>query len=409
MSESVNEHFGDRLLLVACVLTDHFSWNLTAFMLDIQWLLLCSGLVFLMQPGFMCLESGLTRSKNNINVALKNLMDFGISITLFWLIGYGLMFGRSLGGWIGWSTLGVDTDQSPLLAAFFLFQVMFCSTSSTIVSGAAAERLKFEGYVLIVLLSSGFIYPLFGHWAWNSAVNSGGQGWLESLGYVDFAGSTVVHGVGAGVSLATVLVLGARQGRFDAAGRSHKIQGSNAPFSVLGLLLLWLGWLGFNAGSTFVFNDQVPLIMIRTILAGVGGMLMGCTLSWRRYRLPTLDALINGTLAGLVGVTAGCHSFGVEASFVVGAIAAVFMVATEDFLEKKQIDDAVGAIAVHGGAGLWGVMAVAVFGDATILDTGLGRLPQLAVQLLGGGVCVLWSFGVMFLILKTVNHFYPLR
>ncbi|NJN72639.1 MAG: ammonium transporter [Limnothrix sp. RL_2_0] len=378
-------------------------------MIDIQWLLLCSGLVFLMQPGFMCLESGLTRSKNNINVALKNLIDFGLSVTLFWLLGFGLMFGPSVAGLFGWGDFLINADQTPLLAALFLFQVMFCSTSSTIVSGAVAERLRFEGYVLIVIMSSGLIYPLFGHWVWNGTFDGGHQGWLESLGYVDFAGSSVVHGVGAGISLAAVIVLGARQGRFDAEGRSHKIQGSNIPLSMLGLLLLWLGWLGFNAGSTLLLDDQVPLIMVHTIFGGVGGMLMSCLLSWRRYRLPEVESLMNGTLAGLVGITAGCHALTTSQSFLVGAIAAIVNMATADYLEQRQIDDAVGAIPVHGGAGLWGVVAVAIFGDPVILGTGLNRLSQLMVQLLGGGVCILWSFGFVLLVLKAVNRVVPLR
>ena len=377
--------------------------------IDIQWLLLCSGLVFLMQPGFMCLESGLTRSKNNINVALKNLIDFGTSIALFWFVGFGLMFGPSVLGWFGRGNLAIGVDQDPLLAAFFLFQAMFCSTSATIVSGAVAERLKFEGYLIIIALSSGFIYPLFGHWTWNGIFNEESTGWLQKLGYVDFAGSSVVHGLGAGIALAAVMIIGARQGRFDEQGRSHKIQGASLPLSMLGVMLLWLGWLGFNAGSTLKFGDLVPLIMVRTILGGVGGMLMGCLLSWRRYRLPAVETVMNGTLAGLVGVTAGCHAISTPQSFFVGALGALAMVITDDFLEKCQIDDSVGAIGVHGGAGIWGVAAVALFGNPALLDTGLGRMSQLAVQLLGIGICFAWSFGVVWVILRIIHQFYPLR
>ncbi|WP_225901102.1 ammonium transporter [[Leptolyngbya] sp. PCC 7376] len=378
-------------------------------MIDIQWLLLCSGLVFLMQPGFMCLESGLTRSKNNINVALKNLIDFGLSIALFWIFGFGLMFGTSIFGLLGGNGFVIDVDRESLLAAFFFFEAMFCSTSATIVSGAVAERLKFEGYLLIVVLSSSVIYPLFGHWVWNGIFSGTKVGWLERLGYIDFAGSSVVHGVGAGIALAAVIVIGARQGRFDEQGRSHKIQGSSLPLSMLGIMLLWLGWLGFNAGSTLVLNDQVPLIMVHTILGGVGGMLMGCVVSWRRHRLPAVETVMNGTLAGLVGVTAGCHAINTSQSFFIGMIATLAMVMVEDYLEYRQIDDTVGAIAVHGGAGIWGIIAVALFADPVLLDTGLNRLSQLAVQALGAGVCFLWSFGATWVILKWVNSFFPLR
>lgn len=377
---------------------------------SVAWLLICAGLVFVMQPGFMCLESGLTRSKNNINVALKNLVDFGVSIALFWLVGYGVMFGESVGGWFGYTDfLAQEANNDIFVAAFFLFQAMFCCTAATIVSGAVAERLKFESYLIIVAVCSGLIYPIFGHWVWNGVFVGIKTGWLERLGYVDYAGSSVVHGLGAGISLAAVIVIGARQGRFDEEGRSHKIQGSNLPLSVLGTMLLWFGWLGFNGGSALDFNDDVPFILVNTILGGVGGMVGGGLLSWRRYRVPAVETVMNGTLAGLVGITAGCHAITIAQAFIIGAIAALAMVITEDCLEKCQIDDAVGAISVHGGAGIWSIVAVGLFGNPTSLDTGLGRLPQVTVQCLGMGVCILWSFGVMWIVLTCVNRFYPLR
>jgi Amt family ammonium transporter len=216
-------------------------------MLDTLWLLLCSGLVFLMQAGFMCLESGMTRSKNSINVAIKNLADFGVSALLFWSFGFALMFGSSRWGLWGQGELFPALSQPTNLAVFFLFQVMFCGTATTIISGVAAERLKFGAYLLIASLVSGLIYPLFGHWVWNQqgefAGLSAGGGWLERLGFRDFAGGTAVHSLGAWVGLAVVNLIGARRGRFEAADR---LQGSNMPFSVLGAFLLWFGWRRFK-------------------------------------------------------------------------------------------------------------------------------------------------------------------
>ena len=263
--------------------------------MDELWVLICSGLVFLMQAGFMCLESGLTRSKNSINVAIKNLADFGISLTLFWAFGYGIMFGVSQNGWLGGSSFFLSGENTPKAIVFFLFQAMFCGTATTIISGAVAERLKFSGYFIIITLVSGLVYPLFGHWAWNT------NGWLHHIGFVDFAGSTVVHGVGAWVSLATLLIIGSRRGRFSSTGEEHKIQGSNLPFAVLGALLLWFGWLGFNGGSTFVWDNRVPSIIFNTVFSGVGGMVMAMALSYFKVGRIEVEELINGSIGGVGG------------------------------------------------------------------------------------------------------------
>ena len=212
--------------------------NQTVFSVtDMLWILISAGLVFLMQPGFMCLESGLTRSKNSINVAVKNLADFGISVALFWAIGYGFMFGQTGGGWLGFDSFFLSIDQQPTLIAFFVFQAMFCSTATTIVSGAVAERLRFGAYLAIAVLVSGLIYPLLGHWVWNGLEQGTSQGWLGQLGFIDFAGSTVVHSTGAWVSLAVLVIIGAREGRFPDHGPPQKIQGSNLPMAVLGVML----------------------------------------------------------------------------------------------------------------------------------------------------------------------------
>jgi Amt family ammonium transporter len=378
-------------------------------MMDTLWLLLCSGLVFLMQAGFMCLESGLTRSKNSINVAAKNLADFGISAGLFWLFGYGLMFGASQGGWLGGTDFVPAFTDQPNAAVFFLYQMMFCGTATTIVSGAAAERLKFHAYVLLAVFLSGVIYPLFGHWSWNGIAADNAGGWLENLGFVDFAGSTVVHSVGAWFGLAVVLVVGARQGRFGGAGQSQPIQGANVPFSVLGALLLWFGWMGFNGGSTLALNDQVPGIVVNTMMAGVGGLLTAAILSTWQHKVVEVGQLINGSLAGLVAVTACCHVINVPLAVIVGGTGAAIALLASQQLVRWQIDDAVDAFPVHGAAGAWGTLCVALFGRLDLIGTGLSRGHQIIVQGMGIGVAAIWTFGLAWGVLTLVNKVFPLR
>ena len=380
---------------------------------DILWVLLCSGLVFIMQAGFMCLESGLTRSKNSINVAIKNFADFGISVALFWCFGFGIMFGLSSLGWRGEGFSFVNLDREPALAVFFLFQAMFCGTATTIISGAAAERLKFSAYLMVAGLASGIIYPLFGHWAWNGLGTVAGietaGGWLENLGFRDFAGSTVVHSVGAWVGLATILVVGARQGRFPKTGKILKIQGSNMPFSVLGTLILWFGWLGFNGGSTFGLTDQVPGMVVNTVMAGVGGMLMAALIKKKKKKMIEVEPLMNGSLAGLVAITASANVVITPIAIVIGATGAAIAYFVSKQMLRWGVDDAVDAVAVHGGAGVWGTLAVGLFGQLTLVDTGLTRLQQCAVQLLGIGVCAGWAFGLAWVVLTFLNRVFTLR
>jgi Amt family ammonium transporter len=381
--------------------------------IDILWLLLCSGLVFMMQAGFMCLESGLTRSKNSINVAIKNFADFGISVALFWCFGFGIMFGVSHLGWWGQGYGFVHVGDEPALAVFFLFQAMFCGTATTIISGAAAERLKFSAYLLVAGLASGIIYPLFGGWAWNGLSTVAGiettGGWLENLGFRDFAGSTVVHSVGAWVGLATILVVGARHGRFPKTGKILKIQGSNMPFSVLGTLILWFGWLGFNGGSTLGLTDQVPGIVVNTVMAGVGGMLMAALINLLEEKMIEVEPLMNGSLAGLVAVTASANVVITPIAIVIGATGAAIAYIVGKQMLRWGVDDAVDAVAVHGGAGVWGTLAVGLFGQLTLVDTGLNRWQQCGVQLLGIGVCAFWSFGLAWVVLTFLNRVFILR
>lgn len=374
------------------------------------WLLVSAGLVFLMQPGFMCLESGLTRSKNSINVAVKNLADLGISVVLFWAIGFGLMFGDTHRGWIGHSAFLWDAgSQSPTIVAFFVFQLMFCSTATTIVSGAVAERLRFPAYLITATLVSGLIYPLLGCWVWNGVNNGSNLGWLGRLGFVDFAGSTVVHSTGAWVSLAAILVIGSRSGRFLSQGETRKIQGSNLPMAVLGAMLLWIGWIGFNGGSTLKFNAAVATIVLNTMVAGAAGMVTAGILSWFQVGRIEVERLINGSLAGLVAVTASCHAISSSHAFLIGALGAVIMGSLNHWLLTHKVDDAVDAIGVHGGAGAWGTIAFALFAKPEFLTPGLARWQQALVQLLGVGVCFIWAFGLTWLLLKGFDRLRPLR
>jgi Amt family ammonium transporter len=378
-------------------------------LIDVIWVSVCAAFVFLMQAGFMCLESGLTRSKNSINVAAKNITDLGVSVFLFWAFGFALMFGSSVGGLVGTTHfLAPAGSGGAWFAAVFLFQAMFCSTATTIFSGAVAERMRFAGYVIVAILLSGFIYPLFGHWAWGGLL-TGSSGWLERMGFVDFAGSTVVHSVGGWVGLAVILMIGARNGRFPKGKPPQKIHGHNLVMAILGALLLWFGWFGFNGGSMLKMDEAVPGILVNTMMSGVAGLVTGLLVSWVLDRRPEVPRIINGSLAGLVAITANCHAVTSTSAVLIGAIGAVIALCLELLLERLRIDDVVGAFPVHAGAGMWGTVAVGLFGDLAILDTGLGRSQQIGVQLLGVGVCFLWAFVFVSLVLRLVNRWFPFR
>lgn len=369
--------------------------------LDLLWVLLCAGLVFVMQAGFLCLESGLTRNKNSINVAAKNVADFAVASLLYWLVGFGLMFGASDRGWVG-STLFGAFDQlpaDPALLTFVLFQLMFCATAATIVSGAVAERMRFGAYLGLSACVSLLIYPVFGHWAWAGAWN-GDQGWLKALGFVDFAGSTVVHSVGGWVSLVAVWLVGPRQGRFVAGQAATVIPAGNLPMAMLGALLLFFGWIGFNGGSTLGFTEAVPGILLNTTLAAVAGCTSGLLLGriWHGY-YETLY-LINGLIAGLVAITAGAHAVSGLEAMLIGLVGALLMVWANGILLRLGVDDAVGAIPAHLMAGIWGTLAVGLFGDLAVLGTGHGRWAQVGVQLLGILSCGAWCVAVTWLCLR---------
>ena len=378
-------------------------------LIDILWVLVSAGLVFVMQPGFLALEAGLTRSKNSINVAVKNIADFGIATILYWIFGFALMFGLTKGGWIGSTSFLAPIGQGEAwLSTFFLYQLMFCATAVTIISGAVAERTRFSAYLIISVIVSGLIYPLFGHWAWGGAFE-GPSGWLAERGFIDFAGSTVVHSVGGWAALAVLLVVGPRAGRFPIGDAPRKIPGSNIPLALLGVLLLWFGWIGFNGGSTLALNEQVPGIIANTMLAGGAGLVTTLVIGqlWYRYSDPIM--LMSGALAGLVAITANVFAVDSTSAVVIGAIGAIFMLAAQRLMDRLHIDDVVGAVPVHMAAGVWGTVAVALFGDPEILGTGLGRWSQLEVQLTGIGVCFLLAFGLTYLLVSNINRIFPFR
>ncbi len=379
-------------------------------LIDLLWVILSASLVFLMQAGFLCLEAGSTRSKNIINVVIKNISDVGLSVLCFWLFGYGLMFGHSYSGWIGISDLAPEVGQGDVwTTVFFLFQAMFCSTAVTIVSGAVAERMRFRAYLAIALFISGIIYPVFGHWAWSGLEAGEHWGWLGQLGFVDFAGSTVVHSVGGWVSLAAVIVVGPRIGRFSRKRRWPLLVGYDLPLALLGTLLLWLGWFGFNGGSVLALTGQVPGIIANTVLAGSAGLVTPIVISILRQKQLQPDAVMNGSLAGLVAITANCHVVTSGAAIAIGAIGSLCMLTAQYWLERYHIDDVVGAIPVHLAAGIWGTLAVALFGDLALIDTGLSRVSQLGVQILGILVAGGWAFGLTLLAFESVNRYWPLR
>ena len=376
---------------------------------DTLWVFSCAILVFIMQAGFMCMESGLSRHKNSINVALKNLADFSISIVIFWLFGFGLMFGKSFNGFFGTDLFFFETDISAY-QTYFVFQAMFVATASTIISGAVAERLKFVGYLLITTFSTGIIYPIVGHWAWSSGFlgEAMNKGWLVAQGFVDFAGSSIVHSVGGWIALAGIITLGPRVGRFSKENKG-RFTGSSFPLAVLGTLILWFGWFGFNGGSNGALDDSVALILINTFLAASFGLLTGLLISFIFHKKPDPMYLVLGPLAGLVSITASCNSVNSFLAIMIGIIGSIIAIIASELLEKYEIDDVVGAVPVHLAAGIWGTLAVGLFSDLEILGTGLTRLGQIKVQSIGIVTIGAFSFTASMIFFKLVNLVYPLR
>jgi Amt family ammonium transporter len=371
---------------------------------DYVWTLVAAALVFFMQAGFAMVETGFTRAKNAVNIMMKNLMDFSMGSLAFWAVGFGIMFGVSSTGWFGTSGFFLSDftpGGDPWVLAFWMFQVVFCATAATIVSGAMAERTKFSGYLIYSAIVSAVIYPVFGSWAWGGLFH--GKGWLESLGFIDFAGSTVVHSVGGWAALAGTIVLGPRMGKYTKDGQIKPILGHNMPLAALGVFILWLGWFGFNPGSTTAANKDIAMIFVNTNLAAAAGSILAMTTSWIKFGKPEIGMTLNGALAGLVAITSPCASVTPLSAVVIGAAAGTIVVLAVLFFDKIKVDDPVGAISVHGVCGAWGTLAAGIF------NIGGTSLKIIGVQLLGIAACFLWVFPTAFLLFKLIDKTIGLR
>jgi len=367
--------------------------------IDTVWIFVCAFLVFIMQPGFMCLESGLTRSRNSINVAMKNVTDFCCSILVFWIVGYSLMYGKSYSGIAGWGDEGKNFGLEG--SAIFIFQAMFCGTSVTILSGAIAERVKFLTYILIAIFVSSAIYPVVGHWVWNE------DGWLAKLGFIDFAGATVVHVVGGWCALALLILIGPRRFRFNKFGRASRVYHSNLPMAMMGVMFLWLGWFGFSAGSNLSFDERVGTIIINTILATSSSLIASLIIERIFMGHYSARSVLNGVLAGLVSTTAACNILTPETSIILGVIASAVCFTAELVLLRFKIDDAVSAVPVHLFCGLLASLSAPV--AYALHSDNQDILGMLAVQSLGNFSIGLYVFLTMYVFFKIVNRILPVR
>lgn len=385
---------------------------------DTVWVLIAAMLVFFMQPGFALVEAGLTRAKNTANILMKNFVDFSVGSVLYWLLGFSIMFGT--GSFLGWDGFGIAGVENPCgnlpKECYFIFQTVFCATAATIVSGAMAERTKFSMYLLYSLVISAVIYPVQGHWSW-------GGGWLSELGFHDFAGSAVVHSCGGFIALAGAIVLGPRLGKYtkkaDGSTRTHAIPGHNLTLAALGVWILWMGWFGFNPGSTVAAEGSVEAssygggildnmsamshIFVTTNIAAAVGGITALIYTWLAFGKPSLSMVCNGILAGLVGITAGCDCVPIWAAAVIGIVASVVMCFFVNFLDTKlHIDDPVGAVSVHGMAGFTGTVLTGVFAYS---ECGYSVGTQLIGELSVAG----WSFGIGFLMFLAIKKIHGLR
>lgn len=378
--------------------------------LDQLWVLVAAAMVFTMQAGFLCVEAGMSRAKHSMNVAIKNLTDYLAASIAFFLIGYGLMFGKSWLGILGTSDFISPFAASSSEAVFFFFQVVFCGTSATIVSGAMAERMTFKSYLVYSFFVSAFLYPLFGHWVWGGSFYLDQKGWLAQLGYLDFAGSSVVHQMGGWIALAGIIVLGPRLGKFDAQGRPRRLIGHDIPLALLGIFILWFGWFGFNGGSTLEMNESVGLVVVNTNLGGAAGALSALAVGWSFRKRADIFDIANGALGGLVAITASALYVTPLAAILIGAVAGPVIIVGGAWLENRlKLDDVVGAVPVHGFCGLWGILAVALFAKPEFLIHPENRFYHLGIQELGSISCFVVSFGGAFAFFKLLDRFLGLR
>lgn len=378
--------------------------------IDTVWVLVTAALVFFMQAGFAFVEAGFTRSKNTVNILYKNLMDFAIGSIIFWALGFGLMFGTDISGFIGAPDLFFKNGWTGAIPAeaFLIFQTVFAATAATIVSGAMAERTEFKSYLLYSLIISAVIYPVSGHWIW-------GGGWLSQLStpFVDFAGSTVVHMVGGMIALTGAIALGPRLGKYSGS-KVNAIPGHNIPYGTLGVFILWIGWFGFNPGSQLAASGSanataISHIFITTNMAGAAGALAGLGISWIRWGKPSLSFALNGALAGLVGVTAGCAVVSATGAILIGLISGTVLVYAVTFIDNVlKIDDPVGAVSVHGICGGLGTIMVGLFSESTGLFYGHGAA-QLVTQLIGVASVAAWALVTGFVLFKILKSTVGLR
>lgn len=364
--------------------------------LDSVWVVMGGILVFFMQAGFALVESGSVRSKNTVNVLMKNYMDACLGGLVFWLLGFGLMFGVNASGWIGTSHFAPNVMDDWHWNLLF-FQMMFAATATTIASGAMAERIHFVAYVVSAAVVSGLIYPIFGSWAWGSIFD--GEGWLKALGFIDFAGSTVVHSIGGWVALAGIIVLGPRLGRFGRNGQSHHLAGHNLPLVALGGFILWFAWFGFNAASTVNASVSIGRIALNTHLAACSGAVAYMLYALIRGKAILMKTTINASLGGLVGITAGCATMSPLFAVITGLTAGLIVSVMPSLMEKLKLDDVVDAVTVHGFCGAWGTVAAGLFFEADLFNSHI-----ISIQVLGVVAAFVWGFGIAFVVFKVLDR-----
>ncbi|WP_066056541.1 ammonium transporter [Robertmurraya korlensis] len=375
--------------------------------LDTIWVVLTAAMIILMEGGFALLEAGFVRHKNNVNIIMKVFVDITIGALCFYLIGFAFMYGKDAWGIIGTSGFALLGDLSHIqlsisLDTFWLFQAAFVIAVISIVSGAVAERINFRAYILYAMIMTAVIYPIAGHWVW-------GGGWISQLGMLDFAGSAVIHALGGFSALAAAMFIGPRKGKFTPLGTSTIALPSNIPLASVGAFLLWFGWFGFNAGSTLSGTDaRIGHIAIVTMLSAASGGAATLIYTLFRYKRSDAPAVINGSLAGLVGITAGCAFVSDQAAILIGAISGLLMLFATNWLESRRIDDPVGAFPVHAVSGVWGTIALGLFATEGGLFYG-GGWDLLGVQVLGLIVLCVWGFGMTWLGLSLIRLWIPVR
>ncbi|MCG8500059.1 MAG: ammonium transporter [Firmicutes bacterium] len=372
-----------------------------ALAIDTVWVLIAAFMVFLMHAGFTCVEAGFTQAKNTVNIIMKNAMTIAIGVVAYYLTGFALMFGPDVLGLVGSQGFALTAreifDFGVPLDAFWFFQAVFAATCATIVSGAMAERTKFNAYLIFCVFICAVTYPIIGHWIW-------GGGWLANLGFIDFAGSTVVHGVGGVTALVGAWMVGARKGKYAKDGTVHAIPGHSIPLGALGVFLLWFGWFGFNPGSTISGTDAaIASIAVTTLLAGAASTITSMLVSWIKYGKPDVSLTLNGCLAGLVAITAGAANVTPNGALVIGGVGGVLMIYAVEFFDRVlKVDDPVGAISVHGACGVFGTIMVGLFAKEGGLLYG-GGLGLLGVQILGAAAALAFAAVMGLVIFGTLK------